>query len=123
MRLARVGRPPWTSRSTAAPWEGTRLRHARLEQDLNSITYYGKARLLPLRGGISTKLMLPRREIVAQNEGLFMHKRVSKKCFGLNSTDHEMDHRDVNHSLTTCHEVFVVFTQATVFPQPAEGPI
>ena len=34
-----------------------------------------------------------------------------------------MDHRNVNHGLTTCREVFVVFAQPTVFPKPAEGAL
>ena len=48
--------------------------------------------------------------------------RSQKKCFGLDSTDHEMDHGDVNHSFTTYREIFVVFAQPAVFPKPAEGP-
>ena len=49
------------------------------------------------------------------------HKSVSKKCFGLDSTDHEMDHRHVDHRLTARREVFVVFAQPAVFSKPAEG--
>ena len=29
-----------------------------------------------------------------------LRERVSKKCFGLNSTDHEMDHRHTDHGFT-----------------------
>jgi len=32
---------------------------------------------------------------------------MSKKCFGLDSTGHEMDHGDINHRLTTYREVFL----------------
>ena len=48
-------------------------------------------------------------------------KSVSKKCFSLNATDHDMDHRHVDHRLTARREVFVVFAQPAVFPKPAEG--
>lgn len=33
-----------------------------------------------------------------------------------------MDHGDVNHSFTTCREIFVVFAQPAVCPKPADGP-
>ena len=33
-----------------------------------------------------------------------------------------MEHGDIDHGLTTCCEVFVVFAQSAVFPKLAEGP-
>jgi hypothetical protein len=47
---------------------------------------------------------------------------VLKKCFGLDSTDHNMDHRHVDHRLTARREILVVFAQPAVFSKPAESP-
>ena len=40
-----------------------------------------------------------------------------------NATDHNRDHRHVNHRLTARREVLVVFAQPTVFSKPAEGTL
>jgi hypothetical protein len=47
---------------------------------------------------------------------------MSKKGFGLDPTDHDMDHHHRDHRLTGGGEVFIVFTQPAVFSKPAEGP-
>src|SRR5687768_10473806 len=57
------------------------------------------------------------------NPTLKLIESVSKKCFGLDSTDHEMDHRHVDHRLTARREVLVVFAQPAVFAKPAEGAL
>ncbi len=59
---------------------------------------------------------------VFDNNISLLFKRISKNDFSLNSTNHDMNHRDVDQRLTTCGEGLVVFAQPTVFSEPAKWP-
>ena len=45
---------------------------------------------------------------VPEPEAEVLPESVSKKCFDLDSTDHEMDHRDADHGFTRVGDILII---------------